>query len=167
MRVLKNQRVRWQRGLAESLTLNISLLFHPRGGFAGWVAFPFMVIFEWLGPLIEVAGYLFMALAFYFGLVSWDAVVTFIIVAFGFGLVLSVSSLLLEEISFHIYPKPRQIAVLLFVVVLENFGYRQLNSVWRLWGLLLWLFRSKTGWGVMTRSASWQKSAGSREGGAA
>jgi len=126
-----------------------------------------MVIFEWLGPLIEVAGYLFMALAFYFGLVSWDAFVTFIIVAFGFGLVLSVSSLLLEEISFHIYPKPRQIAVLLFVVVLENFGYRQLNSVWRLWGLLLWLFRSKTGWGVMTRSASWQKSAGSREGGAA
>lgn len=156
LRVLKNQRVRWQRGLAESLTLNIGLLFHRRGGAAGWLAFPFMVVFEWLGPLIEVAGYLFMVLAFSAGLVSLEALVTFMLVAFGFGLVLSVSSLLLEEISFHIYQKPGQIAVLLLTVVLENFGYRQLNSAWRLWGLLLWMFRSKAQWGEMTRSASWQ-----------
>ncbi len=156
LRVLKSQRVRWQRGLAESLFLNIGLLFHPRGGAAGWLAFPFMAVFEWMGPLIEVAGYVFMILAFFTGLVSLEAFMTFMLVAFGFGLILSVSSLLLEELSFHIYPKPRQIVVLLLVVVLENFGYRQLNSAWRLWGLLLWIFRSKARWGEMTRSASWQ-----------
>ncbi len=60
LKVLKNQRVRWQRGLSESLTMNLGLLFHPRGGAAGWLAFPFMAVFEWLGPLIEVAGYAFM-----------------------------------------------------------------------------------------------------------
>lgn len=156
LRVLKNQRVRWQRGLAESLTLNIGLLFHPRGGAAGWLAFPFMALFEWLGPLIEVAGYVFMISAFIAGLVSTEAFITFMLVAFGFGLILSVSSLLLEELSFHIYPKPGQIGVLLLVVLLENFGYRQLNSLWRLWGLLLWMFRSKARWGEMTRSANWQ-----------
>lgn len=166
LRVLKSQRVRWQRGLSESLTLNIGLLFHRRGGAAGWLAFPFMVVFEWLGPLIEVTGYLFMILAFLTGLVSTEAFVTFMLVAFGFGLVLSVSSLLLEEVSFHIYQKPRQILVLLLAVVLENFGYRQLNSALRLWGLLLWMFRSKARWGEMTRSASWQTGpAGSGKGG--
>jgi cellulose synthase/poly-beta-1,6-N-acetylglucosamine synthase-like glycosyltransferase len=166
LRVLKNQRVRWQRGLAESLTLNIGLLFHPRGGAAGWLAFPFMALFEWLGPLIEVAGYVFMIVAFIVGVVSADAFFTFMLVAFGFGLVLSVSSLLLEELSFHIYPKPRQIAVLLLIVIIENFGYRQLNSAWRLWGLLLWAFRSKARWGEMTRSASWQTGTGGPGGGA-
>lgn len=160
LRVLKNQRVRWQRGLSESLTMNIGLLFHPRGGAAGWLAFPFMVVFEWLGPLLEVAGYVFMISAFLLGVVSLEAFLTFMLVAFGFGLVLSVSSLLIEELSFHIYPKPRQIMVLLLMVIIENFGYRQLNSLWRLWGLLLWLFRSKARWGEMKRTASWQTGPG-------
>ena len=156
LRVLKNQRVRWQRGLSESLTMNLGLLFHPRSGAAGWLAFPFMVVFEWLGPLIEVAGYAFMISAFLLGAISGEAFVTFMLVAFGFGLMLSVSSLLLEELSFHIYPKPYQVAVLLLMAIIENFGYRQLNSLWRLWGLLLWMFRSKARWGDMQRTASWQ-----------
>ncbi len=96
------------------------------------------------------------------GLVSGEAFLTFMLVAFGFGLILSVSSLLLEELSFHIYPRPHQIAVLLLVVIIENFGYRQLNSAWRLWGLLLWMFRSKARWGDMKRSASWQTGGGGR-----
>ncbi len=47
---LRNQRVRWQRGLSESLAANWPLMFSRRGGVPGWVAFPFMVAFEWLGP---------------------------------------------------------------------------------------------------------------------
>lgn len=53
---LRNQRIRWQHGLCESLTSNWGLMFSSRGGAPGWLAFPFMVLFEWLGPLIEVAG---------------------------------------------------------------------------------------------------------------
>ncbi len=55
LRALARQRVRWQRGLSESLSLNVRLLFHPRGGAAGWAAFPFNALFEWLGPLLEVS----------------------------------------------------------------------------------------------------------------
>jgi cellulose synthase/poly-beta-1,6-N-acetylglucosamine synthase-like glycosyltransferase len=156
LKVLKNQRVRWQRGLAESLSLNMALLFHPRGGAPGWLAFPFMVVFEWLGPLIEVAGYAFMTLAWALGLISGEAFGVFLLVAFGFGLLLSVSALLLEEVSFQIYPGLSPLPVLLAVAVLENLGYRQLNSAWRLWGLLRWMFGKKGGWGEMKRTASWQ-----------
>ena len=45
-RVLRSQRIRWQRGLAESLSLNRELLFSKKGGVLGWVAFPFAVLFE-------------------------------------------------------------------------------------------------------------------------
>ena len=157
LRVLKNQRVRWQRGLSESLTLNLPLLCHPRGGAPGWIAFPFMVLFEWLGPLIEVAGYAFMIAGFALGLVSIEAFVVFMVVALGFGLLLSTNALLLEEASFHVYPGLRSLPVLAAVAVLENFGYRQLNSVWRLWGLLRWMAGAKANWGDMKRTASWQK----------
>ncbi len=155
--VLKNQRVRWQRGLCESLVMNAKLLCHPRGGAAGWVAYPFMMLFEGLGPLIEVAGYVFMICGFFLGVVSAQAFVVFLFVAIAFGMALTTSALLLEELSFHIYTRPRQLLTLMAVVILENFGYRQLNSVWRLWGLLRWASGKKGDWGTMTRTANWQQ----------
>ena len=38
LKSLKNQRMRWQRGVAESLTDNMGLMFNRRGGAVGWVA---------------------------------------------------------------------------------------------------------------------------------
>ena len=157
LRVLRTQRVRWQRGLAESLTMNLGLLCHPRGGAPGWIAFPFLVAFEWLGPVIEVAGFAFFIAAFALGLVSLAAFLTFLLVAIGFGLVLSLSALLLEETSFHMYPRRRQLLALAGVAVIENLGYRQLVAVWRLWGLLRWAAGAKQRWGEMARTAGWQR----------
>jgi cellulose synthase/poly-beta-1,6-N-acetylglucosamine synthase-like glycosyltransferase len=156
LRVLARQRARWQRGLSESLSLNLKLLFHPHGGSAGWIAFPFMALFEWAGPLIEVAGYGFMIAGFALGMISTEAFISFTVIIFGFGFLLSVSSLLLEELWFHSYPKVSQLAVLVLMALLENMGYRQLNSLWRLWGLVSWAWGAKGGWGEMTRTASWQ-----------
>ena len=152
LKTLRLQRTRWQRGLAESLSMNIGLLFHPKGGTAGWLAFPFTVIFEWLGPLIEVAGYVFMFLLFYFGMISMSAFLVFLLVAIGFGLLLSMSALLLEEMSFHIYPRASHLFWLMLAAFVENFGYRQLTAVWRLMGLFSWLFFSKGRWNTTKRN---------------
>ncbi|MDD2914792.1 MAG: glycosyltransferase [Gallionella sp.] len=154
---LKNQRVRWQRGLLESLSLNIGLLCHYRGGAVGWLAFPFMLLFEALGPIVELTGYVFMFALFLSGMISGQALWVFLFVAIGFGILLSVSGLLLEEMTFHIYPRPRHLLLLLFVVLIENFGYRQLNSWWRLVGLALWTGGGKAKWGEMKRTGAWQK----------
>jgi cellulose synthase/poly-beta-1,6-N-acetylglucosamine synthase-like glycosyltransferase len=159
LRTLKNQRIRWQRGLAESLSMNIGLLLHPRGGTVGWLAFPFMVIFEWLGPLVEVTGYLFIVLIYLYGAISLQALWVFLFIAVGFGLLLSVSGLVLEEMSFHLYPRGRHLAWLIVAVLVENLGYRQLNSVWRLTGLVRWMFGGHAQWGEMKRKGSWQSKA--------
>ena len=148
---LKNQRIRWQRGLSESLSSNWGLMFSRRGGAPGWLAFPFMVLFEWLGPVVELGGYLFMAYAYAFGLVSWQAFSGFLVMAVGLGILLSASGLLLEEMAFHMYPKMRHLALLLVMVVVENLGYRQLNSWWRLVGLLRWASQRESSWGEMKR----------------
>ena len=157
LRVLKSQRVRWQRGLSESLVMNIGLLFDRRGGWVGWLAFPFTVLFEWFGPVIEVCGYLFMILGFIFGIISLPAFLIFTLVAVVLGILLSISALMLEEMSFHLYQRRSQFAILLFMAVFENLGYRQLVMLWRLKGLVFWLIRVKAKWGTMTRSASWQQ----------
>jgi cellulose synthase/poly-beta-1,6-N-acetylglucosamine synthase-like glycosyltransferase len=152
---LRNQRIRWQHGLCESLTSNWGLMFNSLGGPPGWLAFPFMVLFEWLGPLIEVAGCAFLLFAALQGLVSWAAFGAFMFLALGLSIMLSASGLLLEEMSFHLYPKLRQVALLGLIALLENFGYRQLNTAWRFIGLVRWAVRHKVRWGTMKRKTHW------------
>jgi cellulose synthase/poly-beta-1,6-N-acetylglucosamine synthase-like glycosyltransferase len=155
-RTLKNQRIRWQRGLAESLSANWGLMFSRNGGVPGWLAFPFMLLFEWLGPVVEIGGYVFMVWSYLGGAISWQAFATFMFVAVGMGVLLSASGLLLEEMSFHLYPRGKQMLALGAVVLLENLGYRQLNTVWRLIGLWRWIVQKEAAWGTMTRKGSWQ-----------
>jgi hypothetical protein len=81
------------------------------------------------------------------------------VLAIGLGTVLSVNALLLEEISFHVYPKPRQLFALAAAALIENFGYRQLITLWRLQGLWQWARRTQGRWGDMQRTASWKKTA--------
>ncbi|MYN05142.1 glycosyltransferase [Pseudoduganella sp. DS3] len=156
-KVLRNQRIRWQRGLSETIAANWGLVFSRHGGVVGWVALPFFILFEWLGPVVELFGYAFMTVAWWQGWVSWESFAIFLFVAIGLGILLSAFGLLLEEISFHLYPRASQLLTLAAVVVVENFGYRQLNSWWRLIGLYKWARGGEAKWGVMTRKATWQR----------
>lgn len=156
LKVLRSQRVRWQHGLSDSLWLNRGLFFKRGSGFVGWVALPFQLIFEWLGPIVEVFGYVFVIVTWFLGLLSFSSVLVFFLFAVGFGMLLSAVSLLLEELSFHTYPKVRDILWLFLAVIVENLGYRQLNSWWRLKGVVEWLLGRKAQWGEMTRVARWQ-----------
>jgi cellulose synthase/poly-beta-1,6-N-acetylglucosamine synthase-like glycosyltransferase len=157
---LKTQRIRWQRGLAESLNANWGLMFSRNGGVPGWLAFPFMLLFEWLGPVVEVGGYVFMIVSFLVGAISWQAFAIFMFVAIGLGILLSSSGLLLEEMSFHLYPRGKQLLALGAVVLIENLGYRQLITLWRLVGLWRWIAQKESSWGTMKRKATWQNGAG-------
>jgi len=156
--VLKGQRIRWQRGLAESLHRNVGLLAtRGSGGTPGLLAYPFFMLFECYGPLIEVAGYAFMAAMFLVGHISGAAFFAFLALAFSLGFLLSVSALMLEELCFHLYPRFSQMGLLVMTAIVENLGYRQLVTVWRLIGLARWLRGARSTWGTMTRKGSWQR----------
>ena len=141
--VLRDQRMRWQRGLGETLVRNRELLFHRRGGAAGWLMFPFMVMFELLGPVIELSGYLFMIVGFALGFVSAAAFWSFLLLVVSLGMLLSISALLLEEISCHNYRRPGNLFALVTMAIVENFGYHQLVLWWRLQGLFQWATRRR------------------------
>jgi hypothetical protein len=72
---------------------------------------------------------------------------------------LSTNALFLEEISFQMYPRSWQQIKLFFVAILENFGYRQITSVWRFMAVFDWLFSfwRKSQWGEISRDGSWQR----------
>lgn len=151
LRVLRRQRERWQRGLTEVLSRHIGMLFHPKYGRIGMIAFPYFFFLEMLGPLVEVAGYLI----FFLDIVVLKAfnpvyAAAFISVAILLGMTLSLAAVGLEELSFRRYHRFRDLVTLFALAIVENFGYRQLTTVWRLEGLISAL-RKKRGWGKMER----------------
>ncbi|MBI4290935.1 MAG: glycosyltransferase family 2 protein [Betaproteobacteria bacterium] len=150
-RTLKNQRVRWQRGLCESLWANRALALSPHPTVAGWIAFPYFVLFEWAAPIVELSGYALFAWLLLASDVRWDTAVLFLLVAVGFSVLLSTIALMLEEISFHVYPRSRHLFELFLTGIAENFGYRQLNVAWRLLGMWHWFRGKRATWGVMRR----------------
>ena len=156
--VLRRQRVRWQIGLAESLTSNMQLLFNRNGGAVSWLAFPFFLIFECFGPLLEVSGFIIVAYAFFIGLVPNEFFLIFMLLAIGLGMLVSVISLALEEVSFRTSNSASELFLLFLVAIVENLGYRQLNAIWRVSGFIDWLIKTDHTWGDMKREASWNKS---------
>ena len=156
--VLKNQRVRWQIGLAESLMANKSLLFNRKGGAVSWLAFPFFLLFECFGPILEVFGFLIIAYSFYSGLIPNEFFLIFMMLAVGLGMLISVISLSLEEVSFRSSNNAAELFLLFIIAIVENLGYRQLNALWRVTGIIKWLTKADNKWGDMTREASWNDS---------
>lgn len=151
---LASQRTRWHHGLGQALMLNKELVLNPRGGAVTWLAVPFYVLFELLGPLIEAFGLVVFLVGAVLGLIAWAEAGIFLLLSLSLGLLLSVSAIMLEEFSFPMYRKPRELALLYAAAVLENFGYRQLTVWWRLKGLFRWVGRRQHRWETITRSAS-------------
>jgi cellulose synthase/poly-beta-1,6-N-acetylglucosamine synthase-like glycosyltransferase len=156
LKTLRNQRIRWHRGLLECMSTHRRLLFNPKAGWLGMFTMPFLLICEGAGPLIEVMGYGIMAIGFALGLISLNGFVAFMAVALGLGILLTLTSLLLEEISYDTYPRLGQVMVLILAAVAENFGYRQLTAIWRVKGIWRWMRKADSSWGKMARSGKWQ-----------
>ena len=147
---LGRQRNRWQRGLIDSLWIHKKMLLNPRYGMVGLFAMPFFFFFEMLGPIVELLGYIVVPLSLYFHIVNVQFAVLFFFVAFVLGIVLSLSSLVLEELTFQRYPKYSQVLQLFVFAVFENFGYRQLHTWWRFKGIIDF-FKGSKQWGKMRK----------------
>jgi len=150
VRVLRRQRDRWHRGLMDTLVRHRKMLFNPRYGTVGLLAMPYFFLFEFLGPVIELLGYVAFVLGLALGLLNVEFAVAYFIAAVGLGTLLSVSAVFLEELRLRRYPRWNDIVKLSLYGILENFGYRQLNSVWRALAIVSFL-RNNQSWGAMER----------------
>ena len=149
-KILRNQRNRWQRGTLQVLGYHRKMILNPRYGMVGLFAMPYYLIFEALGPILEFSGFVVTILALALGLLDWRFAQLVFLAAIVYGAVISVGSVLLEELSFRRYPRVSDLLTLALVGIAENFGYRQLTTWWRLRGIVDY-FKKKQGWGAMTR----------------
>jgi cellulose synthase/poly-beta-1,6-N-acetylglucosamine synthase-like glycosyltransferase len=149
-RVLGRQRDRWHRGLADVLWRHRTVLFNRKYGAMGWVAYPYFTFVELLAPIIEAIGLVGGIIGLALGAIDIQFALLYFLLAYGYGVLLSVATLLLEELTFQRYTRMRDRALLVAWALLENLGYRQLTVLWRLRGIWKYL-RGNKSWGAMER----------------
>lgn len=133
------QRDRWQRGLMQVLMGNSKMFFNPRYGAVGVVGFPYFFLLEMLSAVIEFVCYPLTLIAFALGAVNVTFMIYVLCFVLVWGLCISFATIYIQDKIKYRYGTASDLKALLLTAVLENFGYRQVHSLWRLRGLLKYI----------------------------
>jgi cellulose synthase/poly-beta-1,6-N-acetylglucosamine synthase-like glycosyltransferase len=150
LKSLGRQRARWHKGLLDTLRPNLNMLFRSRYGRVGFVALPYLWIYELFAPIIELGGMVTIVVAAVMGDLNHDFFVQFMIFGYAFATVISIGAVLQEELTYKRYSDWQDVARLVTYCFLEHFPYRQLHMVWRLQGLWQYM-RGDMAWKPLAR----------------
>lgn len=147
---LRNQRSRWQQGALETLSRHARMIGNPRYGRIGLVAMPLLILEDVLGPPMELIGYLLIPVCYALGILDPSVALAFLSLTFVFGTGISIGTLALEERQLRRTPNAADLGRIALAAVVENFGYRQINLLFRLRGV--WrFFRKDSSWAAVPR----------------
>jgi biofilm PGA synthesis N-glycosyltransferase PgaC len=143
-----NQRNRWQRGLWRSFFKHINMMFNPKYGITGMIAFPFYFFFEILGPVVEGCAYLLFIYVILTRTIALNQVAWFILMAWSFLYLITLSCVLLNYVTYQKYYRIKDLFHIMGLSLAEivffrpfrgiNAVYATLQFAWnRLWGKCL------------------------------
>lgn len=148
---LYKQRKRWHLGLLQTLFKHRDMFLNPKYGVIGLIMFPYYLL-EAVGAVVEVIGIPVVLLSYYLGIINYEFLKIFFTLAIVYGIFLNVGGIFLEEISFKRYPGWNHLFRLLLFGIMENLGYRQLTSFFRLIATIQFLFGYRR-WDVVKKEA--------------
>ena len=106
---LRKQRGRWYRGLRESLRYHRAMLWRRKFGRIGWFALPTFWVFEYLGPLVELCGYVLVLFSgrswstlLGYRFVDYDYLWAFLLASLGYGMLVNVFAVLVGAWRFRL-----------------------------------------------------------------
>jgi peptidoglycan-N-acetylglucosamine deacetylase len=149
LKTLLKQRNRWQRGLIDILSYHRKLSFNPKYKQIGFIGYPYFFVFEFLGPFFEAQGYIMLTIGIILGLLNPAIILGIFVSSILFGVIISLSSIFMSEKELKMMGKRETIVMLLYAII-ENFGYRQLISMHRVYSSFSALRESGT-WGTQKR----------------
>jgi cellulose synthase/poly-beta-1,6-N-acetylglucosamine synthase-like glycosyltransferase len=149
--VLGRQRKRWSHGLGQLLWKHRRMIGNPRFGPIGLLALPFFLLFELLGPVVELVGLTTLVTSLALGLVPPATAAAMLVLAIALGVLLSATAIAVEELTYHRYGRGRDLANLMATAVVEHLWFRWAHSWYRLRGLLAALTHRNPVWTAMPR----------------
>ena len=155
LKILYRQRTRWGHGLIQTFGKYYRMLFKRRYRQLGLTTLPYVLIFEFLAPIIESVGFftsIYLALT---GGVNWGTAGIIFAVMYVFCLQLSIVVIYYD----YTQTKMKGFSYLRLIVaaLLEPFVYHPLIVYFSLRGYLRFIMKKSVAWGEMTRQGFAQK----------
>ena len=130
IKALYRQRVRWARGLFEIISNHRKLFFRSHYGPIGAFTLPYIFLFEFMAPILELGGYIFMVWLIIIGGVNWDSAFVIFAMIYSFT-VLMTFFLLYFDYSIEAVPwysRSKSYWHLIFAALIEPFVYHPFVS---------------------------------------
>lgn len=109
-----------------------------------------MLIEDVLGPPLELLGYLVIPICYFMGILGSTFAIAFLCLSFVFATGISIGTLALEERQLRRTPNAADLGRIALAAIIENFGYRQANLVYRLHGYWKFMRKERT-WAAVPR----------------
>lgn len=150
-KVFLRQRVRWARGLIQTLFVHRKLFLNPKYKKTGLIAFPYYVFCEFLVPTLEVIGLIFILLNLYFFGINLPFLLIVALSVYSFYVVITLISIFLDQMIHKQYSNQKEVIMLLLMVFIEPIIYHPINVYASLKGYLYFLIKKEKNWGNMSR----------------
>lgn len=152
LRMLYRQRVRWGRGLIQLMWEHRRLLFNRKYKRLGLITMPYTLLFEFLAPIIEAGGLVFMAYLSFMGGINWHTFLVTFFAIYTFSYMLSTFVVFYDFILGSSYTRIWSYLKLLVAAALEPFIYHPIVVVSSLVGYYNFLTGRKAVWKSIERT---------------
>jgi cellulose synthase/poly-beta-1,6-N-acetylglucosamine synthase-like glycosyltransferase len=123
------QRMRRHRGMMMSVSNHIGMLFNPKYKMVGLLTFPCYIVFNILGPVVELLLWLVLILGLFMGLLNGSHLLWLLLLGLGFVILNATVMVFLSNISFNKFSKWSDVFKVLGLGFVELFGFRQYRAV--------------------------------------
>ena len=125
LKQLWGQRNKWQRGLLRSLSQHTQMVLNPKYGLTGLLAFPYYILFEIFGPVVEAISYILFIFVLCFSSVSFSDLMWLFFLAWGYLTFITMSCVVLNTLTYNKYYRKMDVLRLFFLTTLDMLFYRQ------------------------------------------
>lgn len=151
MKILSRQRIRWATGLIQVFFVHRKILFNPHYKRLGLVVFPFSFLFDFLAPIIEVLGLIYLIFLIVQDAVNWSTAGYIFLYSYSFTIMVGTLAILLDNYVQKQYQTAKEIVKLWLMILIEPFIYHPVLIYFSLKGYFNFLTSREMEWGTMTR----------------
>lgn len=151
MTIFLRQRVRWARGLIQTLFLHKKTIFNPKYGMTGLVILPYYLFFEFAVPILEILGLIVLTLDFLFFSINYNFLFIASAFVYLFYIAITLISVFLDQLIYKHYTGIKEVLILLVMVFIEPVVFHPINVYASIKGYWHFFRQKEQSWGVMVR----------------
>lgn len=149
LRDLRTQRRRWHLGMMQTLKKHRYMFLNHQFGAVGTLSYVYFLLFELFSPLIQILGWISIALAVYIGVLNFPFMVSFYLMYAAYGAVLTITAFYQRIYTQNLRVSNEDLFKASLVCVLESVFFRPILEFVRL--TAFFEKKSRLQWGNIRR----------------